>query len=92
MNWRNMFVDPPNPNAGFTETVAFNIWAHRKSALDILINELAFSNNPNDDNVQDRAFAKAGFLSIDDLTEAEIDFVQKEASKKWQKIHKVEGF
>lgn len=84
MAWQNWFVTPPSGDkASFAETVAFNIWAHRTSSIETLINELAAADDPNDETAQMVAFTKAGFLGVDDLTQAEIEYVQDEVARRW---------
>ena len=84
MAWQDWFVTPPSGDkASFAETVAFNVWAHRTSAIKTLINELAAADDPNDETAQMVAFTKAGFLGVEDLTESEIEYVQDEVAKRW---------
>ena len=84
MAWQNWFVTPPSgEKASFAETVAFNVWAHRTSSIETLIEELAAADDPNDETAQMIAFTKAGFLGVDDLTAAEIEYVQDEVAKRW---------
>lgn len=84
MAWQDWFVTPPSGDkASFAETVAFNVWAHRTSAIETLINELAAVDDPNDETAQMVAFTKAGFLGVDDLTKSEIEYVQDEVAKRW---------
>lgn len=84
MAWQNWFVTPPSGGkASFAETVAFNIWAHRTSSIETLIEELAAADDPNDETAQMIAFTKAGFLGVEDLTAAEIEYVQNEVAKRW---------
>lgn len=83
MGWQNWFITPPSGDkASFAETVAFNVWAHRMSAIETLINELAAADDPNDEWAQEVAFTKAGFLGVSDLTQAEIEYVQDEVAKR----------
>jgi len=84
MAWQNWFVTHPSGGkASFAETVAFNIWAHRTSSIETLIEELAAADDPNDETAQMVAFTKAGFLGVEDLTAAEIEYVQDEVAKRW---------
>lgn len=83
MSLLNMMVSAPRPNASFTETMAFNIYASRQERIETLINELAAAGDPNDEWEQARAFDKAGFLSADDLLDSEREYVEKEISRRW---------
>ena len=79
------FLDPPGGRTSFSHTMAYNIWAYRMSRIERLIDELAAAPDPNDPEAQDRALANAGFLDTNDLTAAEIDYVQNEIAKRWNK-------
>ncbi len=83
MSWRDWYVSAPNPDAGFVETAAFNIWASRTSRIETLIEVLAASVDPNDEAIQEIAFTKAGFTGTSDLTSSEIEYVQDEVAKRW---------
>lgn len=83
MNILDTLLSAPNPNAGFAETVAFNIYASRQSRIETLIRELAAADDPNDETTQMIAFTHAGFLGVDDLFSDEIAYVEKEVSNRW---------
>lgn len=84
MAWQDWFVTPPSGDkATFAETVAFNVWANRTSRIEQLIDELAAADDPNDSATQNAAFARAGFLSADDLTDSEIEYAQEEIARRW---------
>ncbi len=85
MSWHDWFVTPPSgENASFAETVAFNIWAQRTSSIEGLINELAAADDPNDEWTQEVAFVHAGFNGVEDLTDAEREYVETEIAKRWK--------
>lgn len=78
------FITPPNRNASFAETVAFNIYASRQDRIEHLINELAAVEDPNDELAQEIAFANAGFTDVNDLLPYEKEYVEKEIARRWQ--------
>ena len=83
MSFLDTLISAPSPDAGFVETVAFNIYASRQSRIETLINELAAEPDPNDEWAQTKAFNKAGFLSADDLLSSEKEYVEKEIARRW---------
>lgn len=80
----NSFVTPPSgADASFAETLAYNIWAYRMDRIDSLIEELAAAEDPNDEWTQMVAFTHAGFLGVEDLSQAELEYVQEEIANRW---------
>lgn len=65
------------------EVLAFNAYAFHQQAIEDYINALAACPDPNDYEVQ-RSLARR-FLgySLDCLTDAEIEYIEKEVAKRW---------
>lgn len=65
------------------ERLAFNAYAHHQSAIDEYINRLAAVDNPNDSATQVNLLYAAG-LSPDALTSDDIEYIEREVSRRCQ--------
>ena len=76
------FIDAPNRNASRAETLAFNAFASRESRIENVIEELAQAADPNDEATQTEIFERAGFTSYDGLFPYEVEYIEREVSKR----------
>lgn len=75
-------IDAPNQNAGYAETLAFNMYAERQCRIEQAIDILARTSDPNSYIAQNAAFQQAG-LSINELSISERNYMEKEIAKRW---------
>ena len=76
------------------ETAAFNLYAMEKEGLfltpeerlEMVVEQLASVDNPNDEKVQSEAFTLAG-INTNFLTDNEISIIENEATKRWNSYH-----
>jgi hypothetical protein len=65
------------------ERLVFNAYAHHQSTIDEYINSLAAADNPNDGAAQADLLYDVG-LSPSDLTSDDIEYIEREVSKRCQ--------
>lgn len=82
MDWYDYLYDPYLGRARAKESMAFNIYANRKSRIDSLIDKLAAADDPNDEMTQMAAFVHNGFNGEEDLLDSEIRYIIEEVEKR----------
>jgi hypothetical protein len=64
------------------ENMAFNMYAQHQQSIEDAIDMLAAADDPNDPRTQMEIFCRVG-IKTEYLTPAEIDYIEKEVSKRW---------
>lgn len=78
-------IDAPGCQCSM-ERLAFNAYAHHQSVIDEYINRLAAADDPNDGAAQADLLYDVG-LSPSDLTSDDIEYIEREVSKRCQQAH-----
>ena len=58
------------------------IYTYHQQKVEDFINELAATEDPNDYGVQ-REIARSLEINMDDFTDAEIEYIEREVAKRW---------
>lgn len=58
------------------------IYTYHQQKVEDFINELAATEDPNDYGVQ-REIARSLKINMDDFTDAEIEYIEREVAKRW---------
>ena len=61
---------------------AFSAYAYHQQGIEDFINALAATEDPNDYGVQ-REIARSLSINMDDFTDAEIEYIEREVAKRW---------
>lgn len=61
---------------------AFSAYAYHQQTIEDFINALANTHNPNDYEIQ-RHIAHQLSMNLDDLTDDEIEYIEREVAKRW---------
>lgn len=68
---------------GPTEHLAFNAYAMHRQQVEDFIDILAAADDPNDEATQWDALEQVG-LNANDLSPADLDYIEKEVARRWQ--------
>mgnify|MGYP003297790398 CR=1 FL=1 len=74
-------ITPPGCQCPMERT-AFNAYAYHQQKVEDFINALAATEDPNDYGVQ-REIARSLSINMDDFTDAEIEYIEREVAKRW---------
>ena len=62
--------------------VGFSTYAYHQQGIEDFINALAATEDPNDYGVQ-REIARSLSINMDDFTDADIKYIEREVAKRW---------